>query len=65
MILIFTHHAKQQMITRGISEKQVKNCLQKGSKIKQTKGLLASYTYIQVAYKVIGEKYIIKTVMVR
>mgnify|MGYP001323042335 CR=1 FL=1 len=65
MFLVFTFHAKEQMVARGVSKQQVLDCLKKGSKVKQTDGLLASFGYIQVAYKVKGETYVIKTVMLR
>ena len=37
----------------------------KGGKIKQTDGLLASYGYLEVAYKTRDKKYIIKTVKIK
>lgn len=43
----------------------VKKCIKRGAKFKQTDGFLAVYSYIRVAYKIIGEDmYLIKTVMV-
>ena len=65
MKLIFTLHAKRQMVERGISKQQVIDTIKKGGKVKQTDGLLASYGYIKVAFKIRGEKYIIKTVMIK
>ena len=65
MELIFTTHAKSQMVERGVSEKQVIDAIKKGAKVMQTDGLLASYGYIQIAYKVQGNKYIVKTVIIR
>ncbi|MFH1915938.1 MAG: DUF4258 domain-containing protein [Nanoarchaeota archaeon] len=65
MRLVFTYHAKEQMVKRGVSKQQVIDCIIKGSKTKQTDGLLASFGYIRVAYNVRGERYIIKTVMIR
>ena len=65
MQLIFTLHAKQQMVVRGISKQQVADAIRKGAKIRQTDGLLSSYGYIKVAYKIRGEKYIVKTVMIQ
>ena len=34
------------------------------SKFKQTEGFLVKYTYFSVAYKIIGEKYIVKTIYI-
>jgi len=52
------------MIERGISKQQVIDTIRKGGKVRQTDGLRASYSYIKVAFKIRGEKYIIKTVMI-
>ena len=42
-----------------------KYIFKKGAKIRQTDGYLASYEYIKVAYKIIGEDYYkIKTVFI-
>lgn len=65
MILILTYHAKKQMAERGINKNQIKEVIKKGAKIKQTDGLVASYGYVKVAYKIRGSKYIIKTVMIK
>lgn len=62
MELVIRKHARDMMTIRGIDEEQIKKVIKNGSKIKQTDGLLASYTYMTVAYKVRGDKYIIKTV---
>ncbi len=64
MKLIISKHAKDRMILRGIDEDQIIRTIQRGAKVKQTDGLLATYTYIQVAYKIKGDYYIIKTVEV-
>ena len=52
------------MTDRGITKGQVEIALKRGSKFKQTDGFLAKYSYYSVAYKVKGNKYIIKTVYV-
>jgi hypothetical protein len=65
MSLVITYHAKEQMVARGVTKQQVIDCISFGSKTRQTDGLLASFGYIQVAYKVTGERVIIKTVMIR
>lgn len=64
MELILTNHARYQMFDRGIDEDQIIRTIKKGSKIKQTDGFKSIYSYIGVCYKVIGEKYIIKTVTI-
>ncbi len=65
MGLILTIHAKEKMVERGISKKQVIEAIKRGSKVVQTDGFLASYSYIKVAYKVKDSAYIVKTVMIR
>lgn len=64
MRLILTLHAKEQMVERGISRQQVIDAIKRGSKTAQTGGFLASYGYVKVAYKVMGDDYIVKTVMI-
>lgn len=65
MDLVLTLHAKEQMVERGISKQQIVDAIKKGSKVVQTDGLLASYGYIKVAYKIRGDVYIVKTVMIQ
>ncbi len=61
-----TRHAKEKMIIHGINKEQVKRAIQWGAKSRQTDGYLASYTYLKVAYKEIGDNcYKIKTVFVK
>ncbi|MEK6960161.1 MAG: DUF4258 domain-containing protein [Nanoarchaeota archaeon] len=64
MRLILTRHAQEQMDARGIDKEQIKTAIARGSKTPQTDGLVARYTYIRIAYKVTGDEYIIKTVMI-
>ena len=66
IVLKITRHAKEKMILLGITKEQIKRAIQCGAKIKQTEGCLASYAYLKVAYKQIGENcYKIKTVFVK
>ncbi len=65
MNLILTLHAKEQMVERGVTKQQIINTIKKGSKVVQIDGFLASFGYIKVAYKIKGDKYIIKTVMIQ
>lgn len=63
--IIISKHAKEKMVIHGITKEQIKVAIERGAKIKQTEGYLASYTYLKVAYKKIGENtYKIKTVFV-
>ncbi|MBI4919436.1 DUF4258 domain-containing protein [archaeon] len=63
--IILTEHAKERMAAKGITKEQIKNAINHGAKQKQTDGFLASYTYIEVAYKLRGKKHIIKTVKIK
>lgn len=66
MRLFLTRHAVQRMEARAINKEQIKEAIKRGSKIRQTNGLLAVYGYIEIAYKKIGpDCYKIKTVKLR
>lgn len=65
MKLLITQHARDMMTERGIDEEQIKTVIQRGSKIKQTDGYLAVYTYVSVAYRILKDgRYKIKTVII-
>ncbi len=64
MKLILTKHAQERMDLNGITEDQIRMTIQRGAKSPQTEGFLAVYSYIRVAYKIVNDKYIIKTVMI-
>ena len=64
MQIIYKKHALEMMTDRGITNKQIETAIRMGSKFKQTDGFLAKYSYFSVAYKKIGDKYIVKTVYI-
>ena len=64
MILIISQHAQKKMDALGITKNQIRLAIKRGSKYKQTDGFLAKYSYYSVAYKIRGDKYIIKTVYI-
>ena len=64
MDISFTGHAEEQMVLRGIGRELVIKTIKRGSKAEQTDGWLSIYSYVAVAYKIRGNRYIIKTVMV-
>ena len=65
IVLLLTKHAKEKMAVHGITKEQVKQVIGRGATVKQTDGLLASYTYLKVAYKKVADGvYKIKTVFV-
>lgn len=65
MRLLLTKHAKERMAEKGITLDMILYAIKRGAQFKQTDGYVASYSYIKVAYKKIGEDYYkIKTVFV-
>ena len=65
MIIILTEHAKVRMAQKAITIENIKIAIQRGAKIRQTDGLLTIYAELEVAYKIAGERYLIKTVKIR
>jgi len=53
--ILYSRHARQRMILRGISEREVREALRKGTKRIQDGKIVASYTYFEVIYVVRGE----------
>ena len=64
MRVVLTRHAQEAMIERGVTPEMVERALTRGSKTRQTRGLLAAYGYVRVAYYVRGDTFVVKTVMV-
>ena len=65
MIIILSEHAKMRMAERAITLEQIKRAITQGAKVRQTDGFLATYAYFEIAYKIRGDKYIIKTIKIR
>ena len=53
------------MVERGISEKEVSNAINRGSKRAQDGKIVAAYMYLEVVYRMIGGEAYVITVMVR
>ena len=65
MEIQLTRHAQEKMDLLGIEESLLIECLAKGATTKQTDGYLASYTYLQVVYKIKPDgTYKIKTIFI-
>lgn len=64
MELVIKRHAQDMMVARGIDKEQIGRVIKFGSKTKQTDGYLSVYTYIAVAWKIQGDKYIVKMVKI-
>lgn len=65
MIIILTEHAKIRMAEKAVTVEQIRRAISQGARIKQTDGFLTMYADIEVAYKIRGERYIIKTVKIK
>lgn len=66
MEFLFTRHARQRMIERGISVSEVKQAVQRGSKQLQGKDrLVSNHGYISVAYNKLKDRIVVITVKLR
>ncbi|OGS45257.1 MAG: hypothetical protein A3K66_03710 [Euryarchaeota archaeon RBG_16_67_27] len=63
--ILYTRHARQRMILRGISEREVNDALRKGIKRTQDGKIVVSYMYFEVVYVVRGEDVWVITVQFR
>ena len=61
----YSKHARERMVERGISKNEIFKAIQKGQKGTQKGKLITTYTYFEVVYKKIGDKYYIITVQLR
>lgn len=67
MIIWYSKHAREQMILRGISEPEIREAIQSGTKyIQDEEKIVAAYRYFAVVYKVVDKnQYFIITVKPR
>lgn len=63
--ILYSRHARQRMILRGISEREVRDALRKGTKRTQNAKIVAAYTYFEVVYVVRGDDILVITVQFR
>ena len=63
--ILYSRHARQRMILRGISEREVRDALPKGTKRTQDGKIVASYMYFEVVYVLRGENTWVITVQFR
>ena len=63
---MYSKHAREQMIARGINEKEVEESIQRGSKeLQKPNKILSYYRYFCVVYKKIENAYYVITVKPR
>ncbi|MBI4451831.1 DUF4258 domain-containing protein [Candidatus Woesearchaeota archaeon] len=66
MVIRYSRHAREQMIARGISEKEIQEAIKRGSKsIQKPDKILSYYKYFCVIYKKIGNNLYVITVKPR
>ena len=63
--ILYSRHARQRMILRGISEREISDALRKGTKRTQDGKIVASYMYFEVVYLVRGQTIWVITVQFR
>ena len=66
MKIKYSKHARERMFLRGITIKDVEECIQKGSKeLQKPDKILSYYKYFCVVYKKLEDKYHVITVKPR
>jgi hypothetical protein len=65
MRIILTKHARERMVSWGISLEEVKNAILKGSRRIQGGKIVAAYRYFEVVYKKVDEIFVVVTVTPR
>lgn len=63
--ILYSRHARQRMILRGITEREVSEGIRKGTKRTEDGKIVASYMYFEVVYVVRGEVIRVITVQFR
>jgi len=63
--IILTKHARERMVSRGISVGEIKKAIMSGSKRIQNGKIVAAYRYFEVVYKKIDETFVVVTVSPR
>ena len=63
MIILYSRHAREQMIARGLSEKEIADGIKRGSKqLQKPDKILSYYKYFCIVYKKIGKDFYVITV---
>jgi hypothetical protein len=63
--VMYSRHARLRMVERGISEKEIKEAILKGSKTAQDGRLIASYRNVRVVFRKTKEDCYVITIMLR
>ena len=66
LVIKYSKHAREQMVARGVSEKEVEEGIKRGSKeLQKPNKILSYYKYFCVVYKKIGNNIYVITVKPR
>ena len=66
MTIKYSKHAREQMVARGISEKEIEEGLKRGSKeLQKPNKILSYYKYFCVVYKKVGDNVYVITIKPR
>lgn len=65
MRFLYSRHARQRMVLRGISRREVEEAVRLGAKSQQGDHLIAAYRYFEVVYKIRQARCIVITVKPR
>ncbi len=63
--VVYSQHARQRMLLRGISRAEVEEAIRAGSKSRQERRIVATYRYFSVVYVLVGQKCYVITVKPR
>lgn len=63
--VLYSRHAVQRMVLRGITRAEVESAILSGSKSRQDDRIVAAYRYFEVVYVVRGEVIVVITVKPR
>jgi hypothetical protein len=63
--VLYSKHARQRMVLRGITASEVESAIQFGSKTRQDGQVVATYHYFSVVYVVRNRRYFVLTVKPR
>ncbi|MEE8401636.1 MAG: DUF4258 domain-containing protein [Candidatus Hydrothermarchaeaceae archaeon] len=61
----YSKHARHRMVERGISNREVKKAIDRGTKRLQDDKIISAYSYFEVVYKKMGETVFVITVKSR
>jgi hypothetical protein len=63
--VLYSRHARERMVLRGISRDEVEVAIQTGSKSRQGSTVVSAHRYFEVVYVVRGTKILVITVKPR